>query len=108
MKIEANFKEDKKWQSVVAQAIEIGLTKAGIFTQNEARSRVAVDTGNLKNSIDYEVGKNETIVFSPVEYGIYQEYGTVVMTAHPFMRPALFSNRDKITAIIAKELKNKL
>lgn len=64
--------------------------------------------GNLKGSIQWVVdggqsGGGETgsqlterppergaIVGTPVEYGVYQEYGTRKMNAQPFLRPAVY------------------
>lgn len=56
-----------------------------------AKTKVAVDTGNLKNSIqvDTDTGNDlEAEVSTNVEYAVYQEYGTYKMAAHPYMTPA--------------------
>lgn len=54
-----------------------------------AKMLAPVDTGALRNSIMTEkMGENYWQVHDGVEYGIYQEFGTRYMAAHPFMTPA--------------------
>jgi len=55
-----------------------------------AKTKVAVDTGNLKNSIQAQVSDDplSAEVATNVEYAVYQEYGTYKMAAHPYMTPA--------------------
>lgn len=94
------------------------------------------DTGTLTNSIQSEVqsdGWNITgIIFTPVEYAPYVEYGTGLFAEkgngrktpwsyedektgeriftrgqkpQPYLRPALFENREKITKILEESVK---
>ena len=54
-----------------------------------AKMLAPVDTGALRNSLQTEQQKPGTWwVHDGVEYGIYQEFGTHKMAAHPFMVPA--------------------
>lgn len=47
-----------------------------------------VDTGTLKNSIHVEpAGLGKRNLVDGVEYGIFLEFGTVRMSARPFMSP---------------------
>ena len=48
-------------------------------------------TGELARSIDFDWNdENFTVVFTVgVPYGIFQEFGTRNMPAHPYLRPAL-------------------
>lgn len=52
----------------------------------------AVDTGNLMNSISVRSQGLKAYVFTPVEYGLYLEFGTSRMAARPWLRPALDAN----------------
>lgn len=108
--IEAKFEENDRWGDVVRQAIDIGLEKIGIFVEGQAKSRVRVDTGQLKGSISHKTNKDAVSIFTPVEYGIYQEFGVSgrPYTFRPYLRPALFGNVDKINNIMARELASKL
>jgi len=56
-----------------------------------------VDTGRLRNSINWSpqfFGATKYDVFDGVDYGIHNEYGTIRMAAHPFMRPALIQVKN--------------
>jgi hypothetical protein len=50
--------------------------------------------GLLRDSITHYIqmykGAPGAVVGSPVRYALFVEYGTVKMTARPFLRPALF------------------
>lgn len=103
-----------------AAPFAIGLEVAGV-----AKGICPVDTGRLRGSITVASsdGKatrpespaattdkiaapsvpGETFVGTPVEYGPYQEYGTVKMYARPFLRPALDIVRGRVPAIVEIE-----
>lgn len=75
----------------------------------------AVDTGNLKNTIRYDVYKNEKEVYGVVgttqkdpDYGNYLEFGTSKMAPRPWLKPAMQKNNDFIHYSIAKAIKNTL
>ncbi len=67
-----------------------GALKAIAFrVEGIAKTLAPVDTGALRNSIMAE--PKELMlweVHDGVEYGIYQEFGTYKMAAHPFLVPA--------------------
>jgi HK97 gp10 family phage protein len=51
-----------------------------------------LNTGALRNSITSESGMTGDLTFTlsdGVEYGVYQEFGTSVIPARPFMLPAV-------------------
>jgi len=50
---------------------------------------IRLDTTDLDRLARRAGGTTKRIVADGVEYGLYQEMGTVYMDAHPFMRPAL-------------------
>lgn len=76
----------------------------------------AVDTGNLRNSIRYEVHDEGKEVYGIVgssqkdeNYAVYTEYGTTKggwggkgMAPRPWLRPAMIKNNDWIRQSIAK------
>jgi len=54
----------------------------------------AVDTGNLKGTINMEMtGKTTAIITADPEYARHLEFGTRRMQMRPFMRPAAEKNR---------------
>lgn len=55
-----------------------------------AKDFAPYDTGALQNSIEAEnISPGLWEVHDGVEYGIYQEFGTHKMAAHPFIAPAI-------------------
>jgi HK97 gp10 family phage protein len=64
---------------------------AALNTEGIAKSLIPVDTGAGRNSIQAMKGETDLtwVVGVGVEYGIYLEYGTSRMPAHPFMTPAV-------------------
>ena len=102
--------------------------------EREAKIKAPKDTGALRNSITSDIQRDGDeiagIVFTPLEYAPYIEYGTGLfaesggrsdvpwsyqddegnwhstsgMKPQPFMRPALDENRDKIVKILAEGL----
>lgn len=69
------------------------LTRRTIKVDRSAKDRCPVDTGRLRSSITWRLGRDSQgllgIVGTNVEYAMYQEFGTVRTPAQPFLRPAL-------------------
>lgn len=112
------------------------LGKACAVVERAAKEKAPKDTGELRRSITSKVeerdGKIEGVIFTPLEYAPYVEYGTGLFAEQggrkdvpwnyqddkgewhrtsgqhpqPFMRPALNENRDKIARIIKEALSN--
>lgn len=53
-------------------------------------------------------GVVEVHVGTAMSRGLFQEFGTVKMPAHPFMRPAWEANKDNALQIIATTLGNEI
>jgi HK97 gp10 family phage protein len=78
------------------------------IVKNDARMRVPVRTGNLRDSIDMEqVSSNEIHVGPGKEgwYGQFIELGKKGYAAHPFMRPAIDERRSKVVKAVKDRLK---
>ena len=77
------------------------LRQIGQFIQGDAKRRSPVDTGRLRNSIDFivNIGKRFVLVGTNVLYAIYPEFGTRRMKEQPYLRPAFKKNRIKIQKI---------
>ena len=106
-------------------------TAVSYYTNNKTRAHhpsmpgnpPAVDTGNLRESIRYEVHSEGKEVYGIVgttqkdpDYGAYLEYGTTKggwgghgMAPRPWLRPAMIKNNDwirkSISNAVAKGLK---
>ena len=68
-----------------------GIIETALKIKAQAQALSPVQYGELKDSIDIGTINNklEIRVGTNVEHGIYQEYGTKNMAAHPFMRPSV-------------------
>ena len=106
--------------------ISAAIGKACALVEGEAKKKAPKDTGALRRSISSTVKGLEGIVFTPLEYGPYIEYGTGLFAEkggrknvpwyykdeegkwhitsgqhpHPYMRPALNENREEILRLI--------
>ena len=57
--------------------------------------------GNLRSSIDYEVGTDNADIFATANYAEHVEYGTKNMKSQPFLRPSLDNNKSSIIKIFS-------
>ena len=101
-----NFSNAAKDMILYLKKIKIPLTQAAIIVEEGAKKDCPVDTGNLRDSIDYDVKDDKAIVGTNVEYAPHVEYGTIKMKAKPFLRPAFDNNMTKIKNIFKKWLKS--
>lgn len=62
---------------------ERGISETAMLLNTEASSRVAVDTGMTKNSIQSEIGGLEATVMVGSAVGIWLEFGTGVYSSGP-------------------------
>lgn len=109
-----------------AEGIYNALGKACALVERDAKKKAPKGDGHLRRSITSEVRGLEGVVFTPLEYAPYVEYGTGLYAEEggrkdvpwhyqddkgewhstsgqhpqPFMRPALNSNREKIKQIL--------
>ena len=115
---------------------EAAMGKACALVERDAKQNAPKDTGALRRSITSKVEHNgneiQGIVFTPLEYAPYVEYGTGLFAEEggrqdvpwtyqddkgewhttngqkpqPFMRPALDDNRAQILRILKEGLTN--
>lgn len=75
------------------------LNNLGKKIVQDAKKTVPVDTGKLKNSINYETtfisNDNFQIVIHEKKYGVYVDKGTRKQKAQPYMSDAIEKNLDK-------------
>lgn len=102
------------------------LGKACALVEREAKKKAPKGTGELRNSITSRVEGQTGIVYTPLEYAPYVEFGTGLFAENggrtdvpwnyqddegewhstsgqhpqPFMRPALNENREEIKRIL--------
>lgn len=112
--------------------IQDALGRACALVERSAKQKAPKGNGDLRRSIQSKVEGNEGIVFTPLEYAPYVEFGTGLfaenggrtdvpwsyqddkgewhstsgMKPQPFMRPALYENREQIKRLLKGELLN--
>ena len=110
--------------------IEEALGTCCAIVEKSAKQKAPKDTGALRRSITSKVEGNQGIIFTPLEYAPYVEYGTGLFAEsggrkdvpwnyqddegkwhstsgqkpQPFMRPALEENKTLIKQILKEEL----
>ena len=108
------------------------LETAALLVERSAKQKAPKDTGALRRSITSKVEGLEGIIYTPLEYAPYIEYGTGLfaegngrkdvpwnyqddkgnwhstsgLKPHPFMRPSLDENRQKIVDILKEGVVN--
>ena len=113
-------------------ALRKNLETAALLVERSAKQKAPKDTGALRRSITSKVEGLEGIVYTPLEYAPYIEYGTGLfaegngrkdvpwnyqddkgnwhstsgLKPHPFMRPSLDENRQKILDILKEGVVN--
>jgi len=85
----------KETEGKVAKAVR----EATLWVLTDAILRCPVDTGTLRNSIDFDTNEFQGIVFSNIEYA------HPVETKQPFLRPALYNNTKKIASFFNKRMR---
>ena len=72
----------------------------------DAKSFAPVDTGNLKNSIGYDLfnkgGEVGAEIGPAASYAIHQEFGTSRMAPQPFLNPAFDRHIDNFERAMGK------
>lgn len=106
--------------------LEEALGKACALVERSAKQNAPKGNGELRRSITSKVENNEGVIYTPLEYAPYVEYGTGLFAEnggrkdvpwsyqddegewhstsgqkpHPFMRPALDVNKEAIIRIL--------
>lgn len=82
---------DKITEEIQPRAANVVL-EYGILMAGDAAKGAPVDTSALRNSILSESGMTGNLMYTVsdgVEYGVWQEFGTSRVPAHPFLIPAI-------------------
>ena len=117
-----------------AQWAQQGLKKASALVERAAKEKAPKGSGELRRSIKSKVEGLEGVVYTPLEYAPYVEYGTGIfaeggngrkdvpwhyqddkgewhstngMEPQPYMRPALDENREEVIRLIREAVKNR-
>lgn len=118
--------------AVDEQKLNTALGRACALVERAAKQKAPKGNGELRRSISSKVENKEGIVYTALEYAPYVEYGTGLfaeeggrqdvpwcyqddegnwhttsgMKPHPYMRPALYDNREEILRILKESISN--
>ena len=106
----------KKKTKQIDSGVDTGITKATIHVQGEVKQSIAgrraeirsVDTGRFLNSVDFNVSKDQAIVFSLVPYAGILEFGARGRAGRKHFNNTKDREQGKIREIIEKEIDKKL
>ena len=117
-------------EPVSPEKLEQALMRACLLVERAAKQKAPKGTGELARSITSKVENGQGIVYTPLEYAPYVEFGTGLfaeeggrkdvpwhyqddegnwhstsgMRPRPFMRPALDENREDILRVLREGL----
>ena len=103
----------KKVLETMENAKEAVLTRIGIAAKNNVirivEEKEIYDTGELHRTIDYDVSvQAESVdIGSPKEYAVFQELGTRLIPARPFIVPGVLDNSEEYKQIAEDTLAEK-
>lgn len=84
------------------RAIAEAVTRTGKQIEAEAKRRARVDTGEMRDKIAWEQGgRFDGAVVARAEHTIFNEYGTVNMSAQPMLGPAALAAEQPFREAIA-------
>lgn len=118
--------------SDLGDKVKPALGRACALVEAAAKRNAPKGNGELRRSITSKVEDGEGVVFTPLEYAPYVEFGTGLfaeeggrkdvpwhyqddegewhstsgMKPHPFLRPALHENREEIKRILGEGIIN--
>ncbi len=90
------------------KVIEKALEESAEIIREEASNKAPRRTGRLKKGITVSKVKDSSIDIGPAKkdfYGRFLEFGTVKMSARPFLRPALDTKKKEVKAKFIEEVK---
>lgn len=90
-----------------------GIKKSGFLMQNAVKSSIAgheaeptsVDTGLFVGTVSLQTFGNEAMIFSPLEYAKFLEYGTTKLRPRKHFRNSAFRKTEQIKEILDAEIK---
>jgi HK97 gp10 family phage protein len=103
-------KKLKKIEKTATNDIEQALVNSALIVERDAKINVAVDTGQLRQSIthnaeDFGTNNPAVTIGTNTKYAPYIEFGTSKQSAKPFLFPAYNNNKQKILKEFAKAFK---
>lgn len=98
----------KAASDAILEAASEALAEVGEAAKAYARQNVHVVTGNLRDSIDYQVDGNRVTIYAGMPYAPYEELGTSRQPSHPYLRPAVMDHTSEFVETVAKRVRDAL
>lgn len=110
----ANFRftwRGGQFKNVFDDAVAEALADSAQAMEQDAKERVHVVTGQLRDSIRSTAtvrgGRVTAILSASAPYALYEEIGTAFRPGHPYLRPALDAESDRIRGRIRSAAKRR-
>ena len=87
-------------QAKLLAPYDTGRLRGSITTASKEKQSAPEAPASTSDAISPPADDQEVLVGTAVDYGPYQEFGTVRTAAHPFLRPALDLARGNVLSII--------
>lgn len=101
MAIKSNLKSVKSKLEVNKKN---ALDDIGKHLSMKVSEKAPVDTGELRDSVDYKVNEAGVVIGASAEHSKSIELGSSRAPAQPFLEPTVMSNIDEIEKIIVKNM----
>jgi HK97 gp10 family phage protein len=82
--------------------------QAAQLVKTRAAANARVDTGAMVRSIRADTSGSDFTVGAYVRYAAFQEFGTIYVTASPFLRPALEASQPQVVDAYTGEIESLL
>lgn len=83
--------------------LQIGLNAAGEDAVSNAKDIAHVRTGALRDSIEHQVGENEVVIGTSLDYALEEEMRG---GNHTFIKPAVADHQNELIEIIKQALQS--
>lgn len=105
MEVKIQTDNTDKIKQIARENLQTALALIGQAAETNAIYEItvlgAVDTGNLRRSIEHgDDGKDTAYVGTNVEYGKYVEYGTSKMKPRPFLKQAVQNHQAEYKSLL--------
>lgn len=96
---------DSRIPGIIAAAeagVSVAVKRCCERIETGAKARSRVDTGAMRAGWQHQMtGEKEGIVFNLVEYTVYNEFGTIFMSAQPMLQPAIEEAKEPFVKDLA-------
>lgn len=103
MRLTKNFKDVK---SMLSSGKASSLREIGEEVSSNARDRAPVDTGELRDSIGYNVNDESVDIGAGAKHAPPVELGSSKQKAQPYLKPAAYDSVSKMADIVKKNMSN--